>query len=75
MPRYDFECFDCDVVFEEKVSLTELDKTVECPLCQSMNTKKTIGLPMIFKKKNNQLSNESSQNMPRRSHRSGCPCC
>ena len=26
MPRYDFECSDCDVVFEEKVSLADLEK-------------------------------------------------
>ena len=75
MPRYDFECSDCDVVFEEKVSLAELDKAVECPLCQSMDTKKSIGIPMIFKKKNSQSSNGISQNATPRRHRSGCPCC
>ncbi len=75
MPRYDFECSDCDVVFEEKVSLADLEKAVECPLCESLNTKRTIGMPMIFKKQNSQSSNVASQNTTRRRHRSSCPCC
>jgi len=75
MPRYDFECSDCDVVFEEKVSLAESDKTIECPLCNNINTKKIIGIPMIFKKQNSQSNNGISPNAARRRHRSGCPCC
>ena len=47
MPRYDFECSDCDVVFEEKVSLAESDKTIECPLCKNINTKKKTKVALI----------------------------
>ena len=31
MPVYDFECVDCEIMFEEKLSITESDKTVSCP--------------------------------------------
>mgnify|MGYP003315073753 CR=1 FL=1 len=67
MPRYDFECSDCDVVFEEKVSLADLEKAVECPLCESLNTKRTIGMPMIFKKQ----SGGTSTKMKIKDHNDG----
>ena len=50
MPVYDFECVDCEIMFEEKLSITESDKTVSCPFCQGRNTKKRLSVPIVFKK-------------------------
>ena len=66
---------ETDKIIEEKVSLADLEKAVECPLCESLNTKRTIGITMIFKKQNSQSSNVASQNTTRGRHRSSCPCC
>ena len=47
MPVYDFECIDCEIMFEEKLSITESDKTVSCPFCQNQNTKKRLSIPTV----------------------------
>ena len=43
MPIYEFECPDCDVLFEERLSLAQLDEVVvECPICYTSRVKKVI---------------------------------
>ncbi len=75
MPVYDFECIDCEIMFEEKLSITESDKTVSCPFCQNQNTKKRLSVPMVFKKQSSSPNPGASLASTPRSHRSGCPCC
>ena len=75
MPVYDFECIDCDIMFEEKLPITESDKTVSCPFCQNKNTKKRLSIPTVFKKQNSSTSASTNQAPTPRRHRSSCPCC
>ena len=75
MPVYDFDCIDCEIMFEEKLSITESDKTVSCPFCQNQNTKKRLSIPMIFKKQTSAPSPSPNQVAASRRHFSGCPCC
>jgi len=75
MPVYDFECIDCDIMFEERLSITESDKTVSCPFCQNENTKKRLSVPTVFKKQNSSPSTSTNQAPTPRRHRSSCPCC
>ena len=49
MPIYEFECPDCDVLFEERLSLTQLDEVVvECPICYTPRVKKVINAPTFL---------------------------
>ena len=49
MPIYEFECPDCDVLFEERLSLAQLDEVVvECPICYAPRVKKVISAPTFL---------------------------
>ena len=49
MPIYEFECPDCDILFEERLPLAQLDKVVvECPICYTPRVKKVISAPTFF---------------------------
>ena len=51
MPKFDFQCSDCDKHFEKTVDVGD-DKTPKCPHCKSENTKKILSAPgVIFKGK------------------------
>jgi putative FmdB family regulatory protein len=44
MPTYEFRCDDCDVLFEEYLSISNRDKPLKCPCpkCQSMGVKRAF---------------------------------
>ena len=49
MPIYEFECPDCDILFEERLSLAQLDKVVvECPICYTPRVKKVVSAPTFL---------------------------
>ena len=49
MPIYEFECPDCDVHFEERLSHGQLDEAVvECPICYTPRVKKVISAPTFL---------------------------
>ena len=49
MPIYEFECPDCDILFEERLSLAELDEVVvECPICYTPRVKKVVSAPTFL---------------------------
>ena len=46
MPIYEFECPDCDIFFEEQLSIAQLDKVVvKCSICYTPRVKKVISDP------------------------------
>ena len=49
MPIYEFECPDCDILFEERLPLAQLDEVVvECPICYTPRVKKVISAPTFL---------------------------
>ena len=49
MPIYEFECPDCDILFEERLSLAQLDEVVvECPICYTPRVKKVVSAPTFL---------------------------
>ena len=49
MSIYEFECPDCDVLFEERISHGQLDEAVvECPICYTPRVKKVISAPAFL---------------------------
>ena len=49
MPIYEFECPDCDILFEERLPLAQLDEVVvECPICYTPRVKKVISAPSFL---------------------------
>ena len=49
MSIYEFECPDCDILFEERLSLAQLDEVVvECPICYTPHVKKVISAPTFL---------------------------
>ena len=49
MPTYEFECPDCDILFEERLSPAQLDEVVvECPICYTPRVKKVISDPTFL---------------------------
>lgn len=49
MPIYEFECPDCDILFEEQLPLAQLDEVVvECPICYTPRVKKVISAPTLL---------------------------
>jgi putative FmdB family regulatory protein len=49
MSIYEFECPDCDILFEERLSPAQLDEVVvECPICYTPHVKKVISAPTFF---------------------------
>lgn len=44
MPIYEFRCKDCNYNFEELLKISESDKKISCPKCQSYNTKKVFSI-------------------------------
>ena len=49
MPIYEFECPDCDILFEEQLPLAQLDEVVvECPICYTPRVKKVISAPTFL---------------------------
>ncbi len=36
MPRYDYECIKCDVVFDIFVPLEKFDEKIKCPDCNTV---------------------------------------
>ena len=46
MPIYEFECPDCDILFEEQLPLAQLDEVViECPICYTPRVKRSLVPP------------------------------
>jgi len=46
MPIYEFECKDCENLFEELIfTAQQSSETVVCPSCGSKNSKKLISAP------------------------------
>jgi putative FmdB family regulatory protein len=43
MPTYDFRCFECEEVWEKNIPLACRNDIIDCPVCQSKNTKRFIG--------------------------------
>ena len=71
MPIYEFECPDCDVLFEERLSLAQLDEVVvECPICYAPRVKKVISAPtfLISRGRSNPTGAEidSGKSVPKR---------
>ena len=49
MPIYEFECPDCDILFEERLSFAQLDEVVvECPICYTPRVEKVISAPTFL---------------------------
>ena len=49
MPIYEFECPDCDILFEEQLPLAQFGEVVvECPICYTPRVKKVISAPTFF---------------------------
>ena len=49
MPIYEFECPDCDILFEERLSVAQLDEVVvECPICYTPRVEKVISAPTFL---------------------------
>ena len=49
MPIYEFDCPDCDILFEERLSLSQLDEVVvKCPTCYTPRVKKVISAPTFL---------------------------
>ena len=49
MPIYEFECPDCDILFEERLSFAQLDEVVvECPICYTPRVEKVISAPTLI---------------------------
>ena len=49
MPIYEFECPNCDILFEEQLSLAQLDEVVvECPICYTPRVEKVISAPTFL---------------------------
>ena len=49
MPIYEFECPDCDILFEERLPLAQLDEVVvECPICYTPRVKKVVSAPTFL---------------------------
>jgi putative FmdB family regulatory protein len=44
MPMYDFECKACGHAFE---TIARVDEKPPCPSCQSADTERLMGAPMI----------------------------
>ena len=46
MPIYEFECPDCDIFFEEQLSLAQLDEVVvKCPSAIRLVSKRSLVPP------------------------------
>ena len=49
MPIYEFECPDCDILFEEQLPLGQFGEVVvECPICYTPRVKKVISAPTFL---------------------------
>ena len=49
MPIYEFECPDCDIFFEEQLSIAQLDEVVvKCSICYTPRVKKVISAPTFL---------------------------
>lgn len=49
MPIYEFECPDCDILFEEQLPLAQFGEVVvECPICYTPRVKKVISAPTFL---------------------------
>jgi putative FmdB family regulatory protein len=44
MPMYDFECKACNHTWE---TIAKLDEQVPCPACESANTQRLLGAPIM----------------------------
>lgn len=42
MPIYEYVCSNCNLSFEELLKVSELDKVVPCPKCNSKKTERKI---------------------------------
>ena len=42
MPTYDYQCLECEEIFEIFCKISELDSSKPCPKCGSTNTEKRI---------------------------------
>lgn len=48
MPRYDYECVDCDHVFEVKQSFDD-ESIASCPTCDGETRRLIHSVPVVFK--------------------------
>ena len=48
MPLYQYRCAQCQTVFDERRSFTDLERPAACPDCQSEDTRREITAPQIF---------------------------
>ena len=48
MPRYDYECIDCDHVFEVKQSFDD-ESISSCPNCDGKTRRLIHSVPVVFK--------------------------
>jgi putative FmdB family regulatory protein len=48
MPLYDFQCQECELVFEDQLPLEELDKEIWCPECEG-ETERLLVNPRHYK--------------------------
>lgn len=78
MPRYEFECPDCEIRFEEKRTFARADDPAICPLCHGSRATKTLNAaPFYTRGAAAQVLLEPrpvTKNVPM-AHGSGCPCC
>lgn len=42
MPKYAFQCRECETTFEEKRPFMHASDPATCPTCESVNTKKLL---------------------------------
>jgi putative FmdB family regulatory protein len=48
MPLYEYQCLDCQDLFQKRRAFAEANEPLACPACASMRTRKTIGAVMML---------------------------
>ena len=42
MPLYEYQCQDCNAVYEQLRRMSEADSGLECPVCHSQNVERQL---------------------------------
>lgn len=48
MPLYEYQCLDCQDVFQQRRSFAEATTATACPSCESDRTRKVFGAVMVL---------------------------
>jgi putative FmdB family regulatory protein len=73
MPVYDYQCQQCEMVFEVRASFKEKEMGLapECPRCRSKNTRQLLTLGIFLRKS----ESGSSLSIPGCGPNAGSGCC